>query len=175
MNLVRRAVLNGKMDTAPVDLRTWTEQERPEMDPPYRDYQYFWCPQLNSPTLFWYKKENMEEEIYRYPAVLSTENFFDETEDGSCQTDGGMDDNMEGSEWFQSMGQMEAEYFWELLNGDGQTGEEEEVKDERSGYEDGRHLPQFNMEEDGYENESDNEDWRQPPSINTMGHEWFYE
>ena len=51
MNSVRRAVLNGEMDTMPVDLRTWVGSERPEIGPPYRGYRHFWCPNLNSPTL----------------------------------------------------------------------------------------------------------------------------
>ena len=38
MSIVRRAALNHEMSAIPIDLRTWTEQDRPAMNPPYRDY-----------------------------------------------------------------------------------------------------------------------------------------
>ena len=97
MSMVRRAVLNGGMDTIPVDLRTWTEQERPVMGPPFRDYRHFWSPHLDSPRLFWYENGDMREEIYRYPAVLETDEFFQETDDESCQTDEAANSSMEES------------------------------------------------------------------------------
>ena len=160
MSILRKAALNDELDTMPIELRARAERGQPGLVPPFTDFRHFWCPHLDSPRLYWYEVEGMKDEIYRYPAALSTDDFFNETEDDSCQTDGGTDNGMEGSEWFQSMGPI---------------GDDEEVNDERSGSEDGRHLSQINMEGEVYENKSDNEDWSQPPSINTMGHEWFYE
>ena len=40
----------------------------------------------------------MEEEIYRYPAVLDTDGFSQETEDGSQQTDANRSNGMEESD-----------------------------------------------------------------------------
>ena len=153
MNVIRRAALNNAMNTAPVDLRTWTGRERPEMDPPFRDYRYFWCPILNSPTLFWYEKENMEEEIYRYPAVLDTDGFFQETENSSQQTDASADDGAEDSDWFEMEGPIDTEHFWEPPNESWITDTDREIPTD----------------------ESDDENWRRPPPINTTGWEWFYE
>ena len=153
MNLVRRAALNCAMDTVPVDLRTWAEQERPEMDPPFRDYRYFWRPNLNSPTLFWYETENMEEEIYRYPAVLDTDGFFQETGNSSQQTNTNLDDGMEGSDWFGAEGPINAEYFWEPPSESWITDTDRELLT------------------DG----SDDDDWRRPPPINAAGLEWYSE
>ena len=153
MNMVRRAVLNGEMDTAPVDLRTWTGQERPDMDPPYRDYRYFWCPILYSQTLFWYVTEGMEEEIYRYPAALNTDEFSQETESGSQQTDTNIDDDTEESDWFAAEGPIDAEHIWEPPSESWMTDTD-------------REMPT---------GESDDEEWRQPPPINTTGLERRYE
>ena len=147
MNSVRRAVLNGEMSTIPVDLRTWVGPERPEMDPPYTDYRYFWCPVLYSPTLFWYATEGMEEDICRYPAVLDTDDFFRETEDESLQTDGTTEDDAKESEWFGVLSPISDEYFWELYSETWQT------------------IP----EEESNQDESDDEEWRRPPPINTSG------
>ena len=97
----------------------------------------------------------MEEEIYRYPAVLDTDWFFQETESESQWADTNMDDGMEESSWFGVVGPIDAEYFWEPPGDDWQSNMNEEAN------------------EDGSENE--NEDWAQPPSINTMGLERFYE
>ena len=153
MNLVRRAVLNGEMDTAPADLRTWTEQERPEMDPPFRDYQYFWCPNLNSPTLFRYVTEDMEEEICRYPVVLYTDELFQETENDSGQMDTSLGDNMDSSEWFGVLDPIDVIRFWETADDNSPVNTDTEVSD----------------------NENSDEDWRRPPPINTSGLEWHYE
>ena len=153
MSMVRRAVLNGGMDTIPVDLRTWTEQERPVMDPPYRDYQHYWSPHLDSQWLFWYENEDMREEIYRYPAVLGTDEFFQETDDESCQTDEAVNSSMEESIWFGVMNRVSGKDFWESPDESWLT------STDREEYDDG----------------SDDEEWRQPPPINTTGPEWFYE
>ena len=153
MNAIRRAVLNGEMGTMPVDLRTWDGPVRPVMDPPYADYRYYWCPVLYSRALFWYATEGMEEEICRYPAVLDTDDFFDETEDISLQTDGATDDDKEESEWFGAINPIQDEFFWELESENWQT----------------------IIEEESNEGESDDEEWRRPPPINTSGPEWYYE
>ena len=153
MNMVRRAVLNGEMDTAPVDLRTWAEQERPEINPPFRDYRYFWRPNLNSPTLFWYVAENMEEEIHRYPTVLYTDEFFQETGNERDQTDTNQNYNTDSGEWFGVLDQIDVVRFWEATDNS---------------------SPAHTDTEDS-ENESSDEDWRQPPPINTAGLEWHYE
>ena len=153
MNMVRRAVLNGEMDTVPVDLRTWTEQERPEMDPPFTDYRYFWCPVLYSSTLFWYVTENMEEEIYRYPAALDTDEFFQMTEDESGQTDTGLDYNIDSGEWFGVLDQIDVARFWEATDNNSPASINTETR----------------------EDESSDEEWRRPPPINTSGLEWYYE
>ena len=142
------------MDTTPADLRTWVGSERPEMDPPYRDYRYFWCPNLNSPALFWHVTEDMEEEIYRYPAAQDTDDFFYETEDECYQTDGTMSGNMEESEWFGALDPVNNELFWGPYSESWQTITDEEA-------------------EDG--NGSDDEEWRRPPPINTSRSEWYYE
>ena len=153
MNSIRRAVLNGEMDTAPVDQRMWTEEGRPEMDPPYQDYRYFWCPNLNSPTLFRQVTENLEEEIYRYPAVLYTDEFFQETESESGWTDASQSHEMDSGGWFGVLGPNDIARFWETANDNSPV----------------------NTDTGASENESSNEDWRQPPPINTSGLEWCYE
>ena len=149
MNSIRRAALNGEMGTMPVDLRTWDGPERPVMDPPYTDYRYFWRPVLHSQTLFWYATDGMEEEICRYPAVLGTDDFFCDTEDESPQTDAAT----EGGDWFEALNPIGDEYFWGRHSEEGQTAVEEEPSEEGS----------------------DDEEWRQPPLINTSGPEWYYE
>ena len=153
MNVIRRAAPNGEMDTMPVDLRMRTEEGRLEMDPPYRDYQYFWRPNLNSPTLFWYVTENMEEEIYRYPAVLYTDEFFQETENESGQTDTSLDYNMDSGEWFGVLDPIDVVRFWEATDDNSPVNTDTEVS----------------------KDESSDEDWRRPPPINTSGLEWYYE
>ena len=95
----------------------------------------------------------MEGEICRYPAALGADEFFQETEDESWQTDANMGDSMEESEWFGAMNPVSNGYFWESPNESWLTDTDREVN------------------EDG----SDNEDWSRPSPINTMGLEWFYE
>ena len=153
MNMIRRAALNGEMDTMPVDLRTWTEQERPEMNPPFRDYWYFWCPNLNSPTLFWYVIENMEEEIFRYPTVLYTDEFFQETENESGQADAGLDYNTDSGEWFGVLDSIDVVRFWEATDNNSTASTNTEIS----------------------EDDSSDEEWRRPLPINTSGLEWYYE
>ena len=153
MNMVRRAVLNDTMDSAPVDLRTWTEQERPEMDPPFADYRHFWCPDLSSSTLFWYVAESMEQEISRYPAILYTGEFFQETGNESNQTDMSLDHYTDSGEWFEALGSIEVTRFWEATD-----------------YNSPAHTDAENSDE-----ETSNEEWRRTPQINTSGLEWHYE
>ena len=155
MNSIRRAVLNGEMDTMPVDLRTWDGPVRPVMDPPYTDYRYYWCPVLYSRTLFWYATDGMEEEIYRYPAVLDTDWFFQEAESESQWTDGNQDNGLEENSWFEAMGPVDTGNFWEPPGDNGQLDTNEEANEDESN--------------------NGNEDWAQPPPINTTGLEWFYE
>ena len=175
MSIIRKAVLNNETDAMPVELRMRTERGQPGLDPPFTDYRHFWCPHLDSPRLYWYEVEGMREEIYRYPAVLNTDSFFDETEEDSCQTSGGTDDDVECSEWFQPMGPIGAEYLWGPPPDSRRTDTDEEENDERSGSVNGRQLSQINMNEEVNQDESDNEDWSHPPPVNTMGLEWFYE
>ena len=67
------------------------------------------------------------------------------------------------------------EYFQDSSGESWLTDADEEVKDDRSGSEDGRQPAQISGNEEVNEDGSDNEDWRRPPPINTMGLEWFYE
>ena len=151
MNMIRRAALNEAMDSAPADLRTWTEQERPEMDPPFTDYRYFWRPNLNSPTLFWYVAEDMEQEISRYPAVLYTDEFFQETENESGLTDTSLDYYTDSDEWFGVLGPIDGMRFWEATDNSSPMHTDAESSDE----------------------ETSDEEWRRPPPINTSGLEWY--
>ena len=153
MNLIRRAVLNNEMDTVPVDLDTWTEWEQPGLDPPRQDRRGLWCPHLNSQEMFWYEVLGMEEEICRYPAVIGTDEFFQETEDESCQTDVSLNNGVDSGEWFGVLDPISVARYWE-------------VSDDRDS---------MNMDAESSEDEGGNEDWRRPPPINTMGLEWFYE
>ena len=153
MNMIRRAVLNDTMNTVPADLRTWTEQERPEMDPPFTDYRHFWCPNLDCPTLCWHVTENMEEEIYRYPAVLYADEFSQETDDESGQTEMSQDHNMDSGDWFGAQDPVDEARFWVAADD---------------------HSP-MNSGAQTSEDESSDEEWRQPPPINTSGPEWYYE
>ena len=124
------------------------------MDPPFRDCRHFWCPQLGSPTLFWYVAENMEEEIYRFPAVLDTDEFFfQETENESQQTEANTDDGMMTDEWFGAMNPVDSGQFWEMPEESWLTDTNREASWEGS----------------------ETEEWGRPPQINTMGLEWFYE
>ena len=118
------------------------------MDPPFRDYRYFWRPNLNSPMLFWYVTENMEEEIHRYPAVLYTDEFFQETENESGQTDTSLDYHTDGGEWFGVLGPIDGMRFWEATDNNSRVHTDAESSDE---------------------------EWRRPPPINTSGLEWYYE
>ena len=153
MSVIRRAVLNNEMHTIPVDLRTWTEWEQPEMDPPFTDYRGLWCPHLDSPELFWYRAPGMEEEICRYPAVLGTDEFFSETGNESWQTDITQEPGTDESDWFGVLRPISYEHYWEMPD-------ESWVTDTAA---------------DSFDNESDSEEWRRPPPINTAGWEWFYE
>ena len=123
------------------------------MDPPFRDYQYFWRPNLNSPTLFRYVTEDMEEEICRYPVVLYTDELFQETENDSGQMDTSLGDNMDSSEWFGVLDPIDVIRFWETADDNSPVNTDTEVSD----------------------NENSDEDWRRPPPINTSGLEWHYE
>ena len=123
------------------------------MSPPFQDCRSSWCPHLDSQTLSRYEAPGMEEEIYRYPAVLDTDEFFQETEDESHQTDATTDDSMEASRWFGALNPIGSGYFWESPGESWLTDTDREVN------------------WDG----SETEDWSRPPQINTMGQEWFYE
>ena len=153
MNMIRRAVLNDAMDTVPVDLRTWTEQEQPEMDPPFTDYQHYWRPNLGGSALFWYVVEDMEQEISRYPALLYTDEFFQETENESEQTDMSLNNHTDNEEWFGVLGPIVGMRFWEATDDSGPAHTDAESSNE----------------------ESSDEEWRRPPPINTSGLEWYYE
>ena len=93
------------------------------------------------------------EEIYRFPAVLDTEGFFQETENSGQQTDANTGDDVEDSDWFETEGPIDSEHFWELPNESWETDSDREIPTD----------------------ESDDENWRRPPPINTTGLEWFYE
>ena len=107
MNLIRRAELNNEMETIPVDLETWTGWEQSEEESAHQDRRSHWCPHLGDPELYWYEVRGMEEEICRYPAVLYTDEFFQETENESGQTDSGLDYSMDRGKglgsWTRSM------------------------------------------------------------------------
>ena len=112
MNIIRRAALNDELDAIPIDLRTWTEWERPEIYPPFRDCGSWWCPHLDSPALFWYEDQGMEEETYRYPAVLDAGEFFQETESENWPEDADTDDDVEESAWLQATGPVDDEQYY---------------------------------------------------------------
>ena len=67
------------------------------------------------------------------------------------------------------------EYFGETTDESWPMENDGDENDGRSGNEDERQLPQTNANEEGQEDQSDDEEWRRPPPINTMGLEWFYE
>ena len=112
MNAIRRAMLNDVMGTAPVDLRTWTEQERPSMDPPLQDHRSSRSPHLDGPALWGYEEPGMEEEITRYPAVLDTEEYSHESENDNWPADSDVNMDMEDSGWFQCMGGVFGEGYY---------------------------------------------------------------
>ena len=103
--------------------------------------------------LFWYEAPGMEEGICRYPAVLDTDEFSQETEDESWQTNESMEASLEESDWFGTMSPINNERFWEPPSESWITETDRE------------------MLTDG----SDDSDWRRPPPINTAGLEWFYD
>ena len=113
MNAIRRAVLNDEMDTAPVDLGTWTEQERPSMEPPFRGHRGSWSPHLDSPALWRYEEPGMEEEITRYPAVLDTEECFHESENDNWPDESEVDTDIKGGEWFHGLGGVHGERYYD--------------------------------------------------------------
>ena len=123
------------------------------MDPPFTDYRYYWCPNLNSSTLFWYVTKDMEQEISRYPAILYTDEFFQETENESGQTETDQDNHTDSGEWFEARGPIDAMRFWEAMNDYSPTHMDAQSSDE----------------------ETSNEEWRRPPPINTSGLERYYE
>ena len=67
------------------------------------------------------------------------------------------------------------EYFGETTDESWPMEKDGDENDGRNGNEDERQLPQTNANEEGQEDQSDDEEWRRPPPINTMGLEWFYE
>ena len=97
----------------------------------------------------------MEEEICRYPTVLGTDEFFQETENESDRTDAGLDNSVDSGEWFGVLGPVDVDVvrFWEATNDNVPSSSDAEVS------------------EDG----SSDEEWRRPPPVNTSGLEWFYE
>ena len=113
MNMIRRAVLTGRMDLAPADLRTWKEWARPEMDPPFQEYRSWWRSHMDSPALFWYEEPGMGEEITRYPAVISTEEYFQESGNENWPDASDAEEDMEDSNWFQFMGGMDEDQFYD--------------------------------------------------------------
>ena len=153
MDMIRRAALNDTMESVPVDVRTRTEQDGTEMDPPFTDYRYYWCPNLSSSTLFWCVTKDMEQEISRYPAILYTDEFFQETENESGQTVTDQDNHTDSGEWFEARGPIDAMRFWEAMNDYSPTHMDAQSSDE----------------------ETSNEEWRRSPPINTSGLEWYYE
>ena len=153
MNLIRRAVLNDEMDTVPVDLDTWTEWGQPGLDPPQQDRRGHWCPQLGSQEMFGYELPGMEEEICRYPAVIGTDELFQETEDESYQTDVSLINYVDSGEWFGVLDPISVVRSWE----------EPDISD------------LMDQEAVSSEDEDGSEEWRRPPPINTAGLEWFYE
>ena len=69
------------------------------MDPPPRDCRSWRRSHLDSPALFRYEMPDMEEEITRYPAVISTEEFVRGSENENWPEDS--DADMEDGERFR--------------------------------------------------------------------------
>ena len=155
MNLIRRAALNNEMETIPVNPEIWTGWGQQAEDSPNQDHRDLWCPHLDDPELYWYEVRGMEEEICRYPTVLGTDEFFQETENESDRTDAGRDYSVDSGEWFGVLGPVDVDVvrFWEATNDNVPSNSDAEVS------------------EDG----SSDEDWRRPPRVNTSGLEWYYE
>ena len=126
------------------------------MDSPSQDRRQLWCPHLNSRELFWYEVPGMEEEIFRYPAVLGTDEFFQETENESSQTNSDLYGDTGSGGWFGVLNTINAVRFWEspAVTDDNNT---------------------MNWDEESSEDEEGDEHWSRPPPINTDGPEWFYE
>ena len=98
----------------------------------------------------------MEEEIYRYPAVLGTDEFFQETENESSQTNSDLYGTAGSGEWFGVLDTINAVRFWESPV----------ATDENN---------TMNRDEESSEEGEGDEHWSRPPPINTEGPEWFYE
>ena len=90
----RRATLCGEADAVPVDRRRWAEQGRPEMDPSFRDYRYWWRPHLDCEGMFW--RDAPARLIERFPALIGTDEYFRESENENWPADGDTDTGERG-------------------------------------------------------------------------------
>ena len=76
MNIIRRAALQGGLESLPIDLGNWGGR-RPLGDGSTRDETIDWRgPHLEGPDLFWGAIPNMEREIPRRPTNADTDDYF---------------------------------------------------------------------------------------------------
>ena len=55
----------------------------------------------------------MDEELTRYPAVISTEEYFQESGNENWPDASDAEEDMEDSNWFQFMGGMDEDQFYD--------------------------------------------------------------
>ena len=158
LSLIRDAALRGTLDRIPVDLARWGGQEQPDLEPPFYDFRDWWCPHPYDRHLFWYEgvlslQPGMYRSIVRYPTHTDTDEFFNHVEEDIYPSDTNVDEDTEDSDWFAVEGPVNTAQFWEPPS-------ESELTD-----------IDMEMATEG----NDNEEWGQPPPVNTMGPEWHYE
>ena len=80
------------------------------MNPPLRGCRSTRRPFPDSPELFWYEAQGVEEEIARYPALVGTGEYFRESHNENWPEDSEGDTADSG--WRQFTGEVDQERFY---------------------------------------------------------------
>ena len=106
MNIIRRAALQGVLESLPIDLGNWGGR-RPLGDGSTRDEYTDWrAPHLDGQDLFWRSIPNMEQDIPRRPTNADADDYFaTPADDRSMETSG------ESDGWIQML--MPQDWYYE--------------------------------------------------------------
>ena len=76
MEVIRRAALEGRLSSIPVELRWEPYPETDPLEPPYQDFSQWWSPQFYGNRMFGYTIPAQVPEVPRYPSQCNTDEYF---------------------------------------------------------------------------------------------------
>ena len=93
MEVIRRASLENRLRSIPVELRWEPEPDTTPLEPPYQDYSQWWAPQLCGRSLFPNTLPIQLPEIPRYPTWCDADEYFESDLEEEMETSETQEEN----------------------------------------------------------------------------------